>query len=207
MLLEMSRWLIALVFGCGPPPVAPLPPLTQPAEATIAMTPDAIGPLGAASAANLLALRKAFVGYDVTPFNIETAITNPDTGLTVEEIGGVAYHVYDGDKRLFEVVPDQDGKILNVFVDTPKVVVRGKPWRVGAKLEGGVGTCECWGNKPVCFNKGEHVAVSFTRGCRDRIPSKRAFDGKQIARLVWSPKPFGDGDDGGEDYGGEYPDP
>ena len=80
----------------------------------------------------------------------------------------------------------------------------GRPWRVGAPFAGTITTCDCWGGKPVCFNKGEHVAVAFERACVTTAKGRRALQGKPIARLVWSPKPFDD-ETGDGPYGGQYP--
>ena len=55
--------------------------------------------------------------------------------------------------------------------------------------------CECWGDQPVCYKTGEHIAVSFKRACpgiSDGDQHARAvLDGVTVQRMIWSPTPFG----------------
>ncbi len=180
----MSRvWLVLLVC-CGVPMSRPT--VTPVASSMIAMTELGVGPITAATTATLVGLRQVFVGYDVVPINLDTS----------EDFPPLEYQVYDGDKKLFEIVPNDEGGILNVHVDTPNVAVTGHPWRVGSPLTSvaELTKCDCWGGKPVCFKKGEHVGVAFERGCRAVSTRKglRTLEGRPIARLVWSAKGFGD---------------
>jgi hypothetical protein len=188
------RWLaIACVLGCGAP--AP-PPALVPPDPGFPLTPQALGPLSARTPATLIALRKALAGYDVIPVNVDT---DPDKA-------SLEYQVYDGTKLLFVIVPTSEGAILNVHVATPRATATGRPWRVGAPFSGAATLtgCECWGGKPVCFKKGEHVAVTFDRACRGTTDARtrRALEGVAIKRLVWRPRPFGGDEYGGDDYGG-----
>jgi hypothetical protein len=172
-------------------------PTAVPPDPAISLTATALGPLTAKTPANLVALRKALAGYDVVPVNVDT---DPDKGH-------LEYQVYEGTKLVFLIVPKSDGAILNVHVSTPKVTVPGHPWRVGAPFAGvaALTSCECWGGKPACFTKGEHVAVTFDRACRGTADarSRRVLEGIPIRRLVWRPEAFGGGAVGGATYGGD----
>ncbi len=186
MLVRVRRVAILVLLSCGSPP-APLQPLSP--EPTIALTDSSLGSLTATTKASLVALRAVLVGYSVIPVNV-----GHDSEFPVLE-----YQVFDNDTQMFVVVPDDEGKILNVHVLTPKVTMTGRPWRVGTPFVGSVTDCDCWGGKSVCFKKGEHVAVTFDRTCRSAADARgrRSLEGQTIKRLVWSPKAFG-----GDDYGG-----
>lgn len=190
MLAPVQRWpVVALVAACGPAAVAP-PPSPPPPAPTLTLTATALGPLTASTRASLIALRAALRGYTVIPVNVGT---DP-------EFPSLEFQVFDADRPMFAVIPDGEGNILNVHVVTPEVTLPDRAWRVGAPFKGKVTDCDCWGGRLVCFTRGEHVAVTFDRRCRSTFDARanRALQGVAIKKLVWSPKPFG-----GDDYGGE----
>nr|MBA3394666.1 hypothetical protein [Deltaproteobacteria bacterium] len=158
------------------------------------ITARAVGPLTAATPGTLVGLRAAFAGYDVAPVNS----------------GGLEYRVSrvaDGAlEELLEVVPATDGSVLNVHAVSPAIAIADRPWQIGSPFTAEhVTTCECWGERPVCFTPGEHVAVAIGKPCRAkalRTPAgRKALAGAPIAAAIWSPKPLADGgvvDEGGE---------
>jgi hypothetical protein len=183
---------MACILGCG---AAMPPPMVVP-DSSIALGATGLGPLTAKTPANLVTLRKIFAGHDVVPVNVDT----------VADRRALEYQVYEGRKLMFVIVPTAEGAILNVHVNTPKVSVTGHPWRVGAPFSGVsvLTSCECWGGKPACFKKGEHVAVTFDRSCKGTTDprSRRVLEGIPIKRLVWKPEAFGGAAYGGDNYGG-----
>ena len=79
---------------------------------------------------------------------------------------------------------------------SPKVETRGHDWRVGAAFEGAgwLTDCECWGENPTCYRRGDHIAINFKRSC-DTVTALhgsalRVLDGVEIQRVIWSPRPF-----------------
>jgi hypothetical protein len=133
-------------------------------------------------------LRGLLVGYEVRPVND----------------GSLEYDIYKDGERLAYVVPDeQSGYVFNIHAVSARVSVRGHPWRVGRVFGGSaqLTTCECWGDNPTCYARGDHLAVNFDRQCRDVTGSDRRvlreLDGLIVQRVIWSPYPFGV--DGGSD--------
>lgn len=192
----MSRgWVLLACAACGAAAPAPVTP-TAPAELT--MTATALGPITARTRANLVALRAALAGYEVQPVNVD-----------VSKLGSLEYQVFDDGEKLFAVIPNKDGGILNIHVLSSRIAVAGHPWRVGSAFTGAatLTTCECWGGKAVCFKKREHVAVAFERDCRGvREPRmRRQLEGMTIARTVWSPSPLGSESSGGDEHDPEDP--
>lgn len=190
----MNRLLpLAVIVSCGAPPLAPVAPV--PAEPTIALSDTALGPLSASTQASLIVLRTVLRGYTVVPVNVGS---DP-------EFPALEFQVFEDDRPMFSIVPDETGTILNVHVVTPKVTMANRPWRVGAPFQGTITDCDCWGGKMVCFRKGEHVAVTFDRRCRSALDARtrRGLQGTAIKRLVWSPKAFGGDEYGGAEYGGD----
>jgi len=161
------------------------------------MSDTALGPLTAKSPANLVALRELLIGYEVRPVNVGGA-----------ELASLEYQVFEDGEKVFAVIPDEDGAILNVHVVSPKVTVAAHPWKVGEPFTNAAAltACDCWGGKAVCFKKGEHVAVAFDRQCRGlgEPRGRRGLEGLEVHRTIWNPKPFGSEDDqyGGHEYGG-----
>jgi len=154
------------------------------------ITATAIGPLTGATPATLVGLRAQLAGMEVVPVNRGE---------------GLEYEVRQGKDVLYYVIPDENAKILNVHVTSPKYTVADHAWAIGKPLAAGdAAICECWGDKPVCFKKGDHVAAAFDRACGEYEENLRAKVSKDaIARVVWSPRGFEEGGYGGDDYGGE----
>jgi hypothetical protein len=159
----------------------------EPAGLTISRTH--FGPLGRDTPALLVPLRRALLGYEVRPVH--------DNGLE--------YDIFQGGERIAYVVIDEDGEsIFNVHAVSSKVRVADREWRVGAKFRsaGQLTDCECWGENPTCYKKGDHVAVNFDRACAELASGDPAallrLDGERVARLIWSPSPFGAPEVGGD---------
>jgi hypothetical protein len=192
MLRAMSkRWVILVAaLGCGgktqTQPITPVQP-----EFTVKITKAGIGPLNAKTPANLIGLRQALVGYDVKPINKE----------------GLEFEVRQNGELLYTVVPDEEGMILNVHVSNAKFGVENHTWGIGKQLApGDAPSCECWGEHPVCYKKGDNVAAAFDQSCdyddydEDRLRKK--LTNVNIARVVWSPHGFDYDGYGGDEYGG-----
>ena len=175
----MSRWAIALLASCSAPAAAP--PLAPAPPALLTIRADSLGPLTAKVPATLVALRDALRGFVVAPLNDD----------------GLEYRVSQDGTRLFDIVPADDGHILNVHVVTPKIDVAGRPWRVGTPFAGDVTTCECWADQTVCFTEGEHVAVALAKICRegafDAADARKQLAGVPIRAAIWSPRPLAAG--------------
>jgi hypothetical protein len=182
----VSRWaLLLLLLACGcstPPPLTPRPPSTVPPLFTI--SERACGPLTPASPATLVALRAAFAGYDVAPIN-----TSDSLEYRVTQRGAT---------RILDVIPDDAGTILDVFILSPDIAIDRHAWRVGAPftLEQTT-TCECWGEQTVCFRDGDHIAVALARVCREgalATPAARnSLAGTPIRTVIWSARPLAPG--------------
>jgi hypothetical protein len=54
--------------------------------------------------------------------------------------------------------------------------------------------CECWGPHPMCWKRGDHVAVGFDRECAglENEEGRAGLAGTPIQRAVWNPKAFGE---------------
>jgi hypothetical protein len=204
----MSRaWSILLVVACRvvPPPVVVVEePARKLPEAKLSATDTALGPLNANTPATLVALREALAGFDVMPVNVDDDV-DADTKEKMLE-----YKVFDRGEQLMRVVPSDEGKILHVMITSASVAIAKRDWRVGSRFAGTghFSECACWGGKPVCFKRGEHVAVGFDRKCGETRSERRTrrLEGAPIAYLVWSPRGFEiegcEGEDCGEiDYG------
>ncbi|HEY3803244.1 MAG TPA: hypothetical protein VGL61_11585 [Kofleriaceae bacterium] len=171
--------VLGLCAGCpaAPPPEAPHPRV---APARFEITQNSFGPLDSASPATLAFLRQQLAGYDVRPVNDE----------------GLEYHVYEGSDQLFIVVTNDDLSIFNVEATSGKVAVREHPWRVGQPFQDSatITDCECWGQHPTCYVRGERIAVNFARECGDLAGHDprafKALDGVAPRRVIWAPKPF-----------------
>jgi hypothetical protein len=184
----MSKWvLIALALvGCaGPTAVAPPPAPAPPPPKGLALAARSVGPVTADTPANLVALREVLAGYTVKPSN---------RGM----FSDLHFEVWKGDELLFHVIPADDGSIFNIHVVSKTVDIANRPWRVGARFTHAsyITHCECWGQMPVCYRKGDHVAIAIERECGETgalsEESRRQFAGGPINRAVWNPKPFGD---------------
>jgi hypothetical protein len=179
---------LVLVAGCsgGAQTQQPTTP-TAPAQQTM-ITANGIGTLTAATPATLIALRTQLAGYEVKPVN---------------RVEGLEFQVSQNGETLYFVIPDEDGKILNVHVTSPKFPVDNHPWGIGKTLgPADVTSCECWGDKPLCFKKGEKIGASFDTHCEQGEENLRQKIGSaKIARIVWSPQGFENPDEDGS--GGE----
>ena len=180
------RGLCAIVAaGCWttPPPQAPAP--SRPSQLVI--TEDHFGPLDASSPGTLAYLREHFPDLDVRPVN--------DSGLE--------YRAYAGSEEMFFVVTNDDLSIRSVHVTSPRVESRARGWRVAEPFRDSrvITTCECWGENPTCYHRGEHVAVSFDMPCEFAVDTRdfRPLDGYAPQRVIWSPTPFGSRDIEGVD--------
>lgn len=169
-----------VVGGCGapatPPAAAPPPPL-------LAVTARSLGPLTSQTPATLGALRTALPGFDIVPVQHD----------------GLEYRVSHAGERLFDVIPDAWGGLLNVHIVSPRIALTGRPWKIGAPFTGSerLTTCECWAAQLVCFQDGDHVAVAFARSCREgryaTAAARRKLEGARIKLAVWSPLPLAPG--------------
>lgn len=183
---------VALTLGCGSgttkPTTAQLSNSTTSAKGPTSSTAlftinvDSMGPLTGKTPANLTALRDLLGkdGYEVKPVNRS----------------GIEYHVFLKDELLFYVIPNDDGSLFNVHVVSGKVDIAQHPqWKIAAPFVGDdvLTHCECWGAHPVCFKKGDHVAVAFKRACDglDDERMRKVLVGVTLQRAVWSPTPFG----------------
>ncbi len=167
-------------------------------SALFTITTDSMGPITGKTPANLTALRELLGkdGYEVRPVNNS----------------GVEYHVSRNAELLFRVISNDDGSLFNVHVDSGKIEITQHPqWKIGAPFVGDdvLTTCECWGEHPVCFKTGEHVAVAFKRACDglDDARMRKVLAGVTVDHAVWSPTPFSAGyESGGSDpCGGSTP--
>lgn len=185
---RIAATLVMLVAGCwsGTPPAlapaAPAPVVAKPPSALLTMNVSSLGPITGATPANLAALRALFA----------------KDGFAVKEVdnAGPELHVSQGDELLFYVIPNEDGSLFNVHVVSPKVAIAEHPqWKIGGPFTGDalLTECECWGEHPVCFRTGDHVAVAFQRACDglEDARMRRVLSGVTIQRAVWSPQPFG----------------
>lgn len=176
------------IGACGGTARAPARTLSNEVPATVGrmalfeLGPASFGPITPMTRATVEALQQA-VGANV---RIE-AIDRRGTEL----------HAYLGREHLFYVIPNDDGSLFNVHAVSPKIsIVEHPDWIIGAPFSGTdrITNCECWGDHPMCFARGEHVAVGFVVECTGLdTPRERraALQGVPIQRAVWNPKPFG----------------
>ncbi len=110
---------------------------------------------------------------------------------------GVALHVFLGDELLFYVIPNENHTLFNIHVVSPKIGIAEHPdWVIKSPFQGSepLTACECWGQHPVCFRAGDHVALAFEIDCGGLgSPQERRAHliGVPIQRAVWNPAPFG----------------
>ena len=191
----MNRaWLALLLGACWQSRPASEPPVANrvaPVASDRLLSPRGAGPFTARTRATLEALRKK-----APKLRVETNDLGGESGIV--------YDVFDGDERLYYVVPDDapdwtddsgeerkyDQTIFAVFAVSPSVVVEGRAWRVGRPLASadGLDQCECWGNQEVtaCFQRGARLRVIFELRCDDaEREGARAMIGKPIARIMW----------------------
>jgi hypothetical protein len=177
----MRLALLFVLAGCAS--AKPAPAISNHVEGHhaggLTITEDGFGPLRASSPATLGALRAAFTGYDVRPSE-----------------DAASYSVYLGDEQLAWVIPTDNGGLFNVHATSPRIETRGRDWRVGRAFQGSslLTDCECWGDNPTCYHRGEHLAVNFKRSCLGLVGASanglRVLDGAEVQRVIWSPTPF-----------------
>lgn len=167
--------VICYALACSPATSVPprAAPSTPPPD--LEVTEQAVGPLTAKTPATLASLRKLLVGLDVTE----------------RDQGGIEFLVSRHGEPLFVVVPDEDGTIFNIHVMSTASIVAGHDWRPGTILRSAdaFSACDCWGDNPVCFKSGEHVAAAFDRSC-EAVDDPRQLVGARVARTIWNPRPF-----------------
>lgn len=187
-------------YTSAPAPVVPVAPAAPQAALTIA--PGSIGPITAKTPGSLTALRQALSGFEVKPAHL---VLGPSTNR-------LAFNVYKDGEKLLHVLPDGNGGIFSVHAVSAKVATSDRPWKIGAKFNGvrSISTCKCWQEEVVvCFKVGDHIAVSFARECSwesyTTDDERHDLIGAPIHRILWSPKPFGEGSNpyGGDEYGGD----
>jgi hypothetical protein len=186
----MRALCVIAVAGCWatssePDVRVPAPPRP---DRELVMTSESFGTLDASSPGTLAFVREHFPDLDVRPSR-EDAI--------------LEYHAFAGSDELFFVVTNDDLSIFNVHVTSPKITSRVHDWRVGSAFHDAklITTCECWGQNPTCYRRGEHVAVSFEMPCQFAVDTRdfRPLDGHAPKHVIWSPSPFGSRDIEGVD--------
>ena len=124
------------------------------------------------------------------------------TTVRVESVSrhGAELHAFLGTELLFYVIPNDDGSLFNIHAVSPKIAIVEHPdWVIGAPFTGAdaLTDCECWGEHPMCFARGDHVALGFVVECGNLKTQKErhALQGVPIQRAVWNPRAFGAGVD------------
>ena len=186
--------IVLLLTACAAAPPRPVAKPVAVAPSPFAITDTAMGAITGTSRGTLEGLRGLLRGFEVRPVYD----------------GGLEYHVYKDGEQLYYVIPADDGTVFNVHVTSAKYAFERRPWHAGEPFKGAaeLTACECWGEQPVCYRQGEHVAVSFKRACAGLSEgdqhARAVLDGVAVQRLIWSPTAFGGGAvKAGEDGGGE----
>ncbi len=182
----MRALCVIVVAGCwttstsGP---VQTPAQLRPADRELVLTNEGLGAIDASSPGTLAFVREHFPDLDVRPSH---------------EDGMLEYHAFAGSDELFFVVTNEDLSIFNVHVTSSKISSRVHDWRVGSAFHDSrlITKCECWGDTPTCFHRGDHVAVNFDRPCDGVVGAfdrrdAAALDGLVTQRLIWSPSGFG----------------
>lgn len=175
------------IGACGRTASAPPPTLSN--EVPVAVGQMGMFELGVAAFGPITPLTPASVA------DLQRAV---GSRVRIESLDrrGNEFHAYLGAEHLFYVIPNDDGSIFNIHAVSPKVVIlEHRDWIIGAPFYGAnlLTTCECWGEHPMCFVRGDHVAVGFVVPCQNlETPiQRRSLQGVPIQRAVWSPRPFG----------------
>ena len=184
----MWRLHVVLLGACGgaatPPPKQTLSNEVTVPVGRMAMFEagrDSFGPITPMTRATQHALQQA-VGSAI---RIETVNRN-----------GPELHAFLGTELLFYVIPKDDGSLFNIHAVSPKVTIVEHPaWVIGSPFTGAdvLTDCECWGEHPMCWSRGDHVAVGFVVEC-DRLKTsaeRKRLQGVPIQRAVWNPQAFG----------------
>lgn len=142
---------------------------------------DAFGPITPMTRATVEEIQRA-VGSSIRVKNVDRH--------------GPEVHAYLGTELLFYVIPNQDGSVFNIHAVSPKITIVEHPsWVIGSPFTGSsaLTKCECWGEHPMCFANGDHVALGFVVDCDklDTPVERRSLEGVPIQRAVWNPHPFG----------------
>ncbi|MEO7095336.1 MAG: hypothetical protein ABI175_18915 [Polyangiales bacterium] len=183
----MWRLLALSVVGCGgaaTPPARQLSnevPVTVGRMAVFELGRDSFGPITALTRATEESVRSTLGSrYRVEPVSRH----------------GTEIHAFLGSELLFYVIPNSDGTLFNIHAVSPKIsIVEHPDWVIGSPFQGAdaLTDCECWGEHPMCFQRGDHVAVGFVVDCDD-LKTKQArkkLQGVPIQRAVWNPREFG----------------
>lgn len=153
------------------------------------MTRHGVGPLGAETLATEAELQRLLPTTRV----VATALG---------ETSGEVFDVFEGTERIFYVVPDDvegysegddrryASTIFAIFAVSGRVIIEGRPWRVGEPFtdDRGLDRCECWGGGEVtaCFRIGTHLRVIFEEPCEEaKRDGAHAMHGKPIGRIMW----------------------
>ncbi|HEY1546410.1 MAG TPA: hypothetical protein VGG28_01250 [Kofleriaceae bacterium] len=179
----MRALSVIVVAGCWTTPVVQAP-APRPDDHELVMTNESFGTLDASSPGTLAFVREHFPDFDVRPRREDAALE---------------YAAFAGSDELFHVVANDDLSIFNIQATSAKITSRVHDWRVGAAFHDAqlITKCECWGDKPTCFHRGDHVAVNFDRPCDGVVGATdrrdlAALDGLVTRELIWSPSGFGD---------------
>ena len=178
--------LVLLLTACAsaPPPPRPVTAAPSPGPSPdLTITEAAVGRLDGKTRTTLEGLRTALRGYEVRPVYD----------------GGLEYHIYKDGEHLYYVIPTTGAgdKLFNIHIVSGRFTVATHPWRAGQPFKGAVKLthCECWGDQPVCYAAGEHIAVAFKRACEGLSDgderARVVLDGVAVQRMIWSPSPFG----------------
>jgi hypothetical protein len=183
-------WLLVTAAACSaaPSPQTVANKTERPATpVTYRVKLTGVGPLDARSEATREGLRAAL----------------PDFEVKTHDLGGdsgIVFDVFDGDEKLFYVVPDEEEReddgtrrylktIFTIFVTSPRIAVEGYSWRVGSPLESATDLtrCECWGSGEVtaCSIRA-HLAVIFEERCEPAEQGgPQVMVGHKIGRIMW----------------------
>jgi hypothetical protein len=174
--------VLAVVAACGheTPPAHVAPP-EEPPPVRMEMTRDGVGPLTHNTSGTLTAVRE-----ELAPLGV---FVKPAFEHALE------LQAFDGTTQLLYVVPDEDGSILFIHATSGQITIGPHPtWEINAPFHdsASLGHCDCWGDWPVCYRTGEHVAAGFVASCEglDSARGRRRLDGAILTRVVWSPKVF-----------------
>src|SRR4051812_29003974 len=183
----MRTALALAVAGCGASAHTPARTLSNATPATgehrglFEMEPGSLGPITASTRADQEAVQSAVGSHYMVK--------------TIDD-HGPELHVFLGEELLFYVIPNDDGSLFNVHCTSPRVTIVEHPeWVIGGPFVHSeiLDVCECWGTHPMCFRRGDHVAIGFSVSCDNLdTPGKRhALEGVAIQRAVWNPHGYG----------------
>ena len=184
----MWRLLVVLFAACGGTTTPP-PKQTLSNEVAVPVGRMAVFELGRESFGPITPMTRA------TPEGLQQAL---GTAVRVEPVNrhGTELHAFLGTELLFYVIPNDDGSLFNIHAVSPKIsIVEHPDWVIGSPFTGAraLTDCECWGEHPMCFARGDHVALGFVVDCDGlkTAAERRRLDGVPIQRAVWNPHAFG----------------